>query len=166
MSRNRKSSKKNQKNQKRRKSNRVGRVGKVQHKGPIHVASRGAFERHLESGQPVIVDFWAPWCGPCKAMAPTFDRVAGQFEGEVRFLKVNTEQAPELSGAFGIRSIPTLLVLLDGEVIDSSIGLTAEATLVRMARRALDRKNGVTLGDRVKRLFGGKSDAPAAAAGA
>ena len=149
MSRNRKSSKKKQKSQ--RRSRKVTRVDKP---GPIHVASRGAFERHVESGQPLILDFWAPWCGPCKAMSPTFDRVASQFEGEVRFLKVNTEQAPELAGAFGIRSIPTLLVLLDGEVIDSSVGLTDEATLSRMARKALDRAQGVTLGDRVKRFFG------------
>ena len=81
------------------------------------------------------------------------DRVAEQFAGRVHFLKINTEQLPELSGAFSIRSIPTLLVLQGDEVVDSHIGLTTEPDMVRMARRAADRAEGVTITDRVKRLF-------------
>lgn len=123
-------------------------------RGPIHVTSRAAFERHLAGEQPVIVDFWAPWCGPCKAMSPVFDRVAQQLGDQVRFLKVNTEQLPELASAFGIRSIPTLLVLQGGEVINSNVGLTGESNLAQMAQKAIDRASGVTFTDRVKRLFG------------
>jgi thioredoxin len=127
---------------------------KQAHQGQtIHVRSQAAFERYLDEPQPLIVDFWAPWCGPCKAMAPTFDRVAKEYEGRVRFLKVNTEEVPELAAAFGIRSIPTLIVLLGDEVVNSQIGLTDEATLKRMVDKALDKSTGVTFASKLKRLF-------------
>lgn len=160
MSRNRKSSKKNQKRRAGRPRAGMTRAKKAQNAplaagGVVHVSTRALFERYLESDQPVIIDFWAPWCGPCKVMSPIFDRVAGQFAGQVHFLKIDTEQLPELAGAFSIRSIPTLLVLHGDKVVDSHIGLTTEPDLVRMARRAADRSSGVTITDRVKRLFGG-----------
>ena len=123
--------------------------------GAVHVPTRAVFERYLESDQPVIIDFWAPWCGPCKVMSPIFDKVAEQFAGRVHFLKIDTERLPELAGAFSIRSIPTLLVLHGDEVVDSHIGLTTAPDLTRMALRAADRAEGVTITDRVKRLFGG-----------
>jgi thioredoxin len=121
--------------------------------GAVQVKSRAAFERYLEQPEPVIVDFWAEWCGPCKMMAPIFDRVAREFEGKVRFLKVDTERVPELSEAFGIRSIPTLIVMQGEEVVDSNVGLTPEGSLRKMAQKALDRSQGVTFTDRLKRMF-------------
>jgi len=121
----------------------------------LHVRSRAAFERLLDEPQPVIVDFWAPSCPPCRAMAPAFDKVAQEHEGRVRFVKVNTQEVPDLAGAFGIRSIPTLVVLLGERVINTRVGLTDAATLRRMADKALDKRDGITLASRLKRLFSG-----------
>jgi thioredoxin len=130
----------------------------------IEVRSIAQLEQHLESPDPVIIDFWAPWCGPCKAMAPIYEQVAREYASQgdddseadrrhPRFLKVNTEALPEVAGEFGIRSIPTLAVLLGGNVIDSNVGVTSPEGLARMAKRAMDRAEGRTIGQRIKRLF-------------
>ena len=128
--------------------------------GALQVRSQADFERYLDGARPVIVDFWAPWCGPCKAMAPTFERVARTFEGRAHFLKVNTEQLPELASALGIRSIPTLVVLLGDQVINSHVGLTDEKTLAQMVEKAVDRSQGITWGTKLRRIF--SREAPAA----
>jgi thioredoxin 1 len=128
--------------------------GRLKANGPVlHVNSQAVFDELVMGEKPVIVDFWADWCGPCKLMGPIFETVARQFGDQVNFVKVDTERAPVIAGAFGIRSIPTIIALHRGEVIDSHVGLVAEEGLSKMARRALDKAQGVTLGDKVKRLF-------------
>ena len=79
------------------------------------------FESIIEGNDTVIVDFWAPWCGPCRAFAPTFEAVAGETEGVV-FAKVNTEEQPELGAAFGIRSIPTLMAFREKIIVFQQAG--------------------------------------------
>ena len=88
------------------------------------------FDKHIRNGDiPVLVDFWAEWCGPCKAMAPIYERAAAEFEPEVRFLKVDTEAAPELAARYDIRGIPTLLLFRKGEVVAQHVGAVDGATL-------------------------------------
>ena len=78
------------------------------------------------SGTPVMVDFWAPWCGPCKAMTPTVEKLAGEFDGRFLVGKMDIQAHPQSAGKLGIRSIPTLLFFKDGQVVDSLIGAANE----------------------------------------
>jgi thioredoxin 1 len=84
----------------------------------------------LHNPQPVLVDFWAPWCGPCHVMAPVIEELAAAFAERVTVGKVNVDDYPSLAAAYGIRSIPTLLVFKDGEVVDRAVGVVPKQTLI------------------------------------
>jgi thioredoxin 2 len=98
------------------------------------------FERHVSRSQlPVLVDFWAPWCGPCRQMAPQFEAAAQQLEPHVRLVKVNTEEAQALGAKLSIRSIPTLALFVDGREVARQPGAMGAADIVRWTHKQLGR---------------------------
>lgn len=107
---------------------------------PVEVDEAG-FERHVRSGDiPVLVDIWAPWCGPCRAMAPMFARAAAELEPEVRILKLNADTAPDVTRRLGVQGIPTLALLQGGRVLAQSAGFMDTAAIVRWTRAHLVQK--------------------------
>jgi thioredoxin 1 len=91
----------------------------------------------LKSGQPVFVDFWAPWCGPCKRLGPTIDALAGDYAGKVTIGKLNVDDNPNTAMKFHIRGIPAMLLFKGGEVVETVVGLTGKDELTRVIDRHL-----------------------------
>jgi len=85
----------------------------------------------LQSDVPVLVDFWAPWCGPCRAVAPTVDEVATEFQGKAKVYKVNVDEQPEIAAKYGVQSIPTLTIFKGGKVADQIVGSVPKQIIVQ-----------------------------------
>ena len=97
----------------------------------VVILEDGTFEQEvLKSDTPVLVDFWAAWCGPCKAIAPAIDEIAREFKGKVKVGKLDIDSHQAVPQKFGIRSIPTLLVFKGGRVVDSIVGAVPKSKLV------------------------------------
>ncbi|WP_339924061.1 thioredoxin [uncultured Cyclobacterium sp.] len=88
-----------------------------------------SFDEVIKSEQPVLVDFWAEWCGPCKMIGPIVEELAGEYEGKVTIGKLDVDANQEIPGRFGIRSIPTLLIFKDGEVVDKIVGAVPKSVI-------------------------------------
>ncbi len=83
----------------------------------------------LQASEPVVVDFWAEWCGPCKMIAPALEEIASELGGKVKIAKLNIDENPELAAQFGVRSIPTLMIFKAGEVADMKVGAAPKTAL-------------------------------------
>ncbi len=89
----------------------------------------------LKAGTPVLVDFWAPWCGPCRAVAPAVDAIANEFTGRVKVVKLNTDEEQQVAIKYGVGSIPTLMVFKNGEMVERVLGIRPKAELAAMVSR-------------------------------
>ncbi len=104
---------------------------------PVNVNESDFDQAVLQSQQPVLVDFWAPWCGPCRMVAPIVEELAGEYDGRVGFAKLNTDDNPGIAVRYGIRSIPTLMVFRDGKPLTTIIGFRPKGELKKQLDAAL-----------------------------
>ena len=103
----------------------------------FHTSDADFAKQVLESPEPVLVDFWATWCGPCKAIAPTLEALATEYKGRLKVAKLNVDEQLKTAEAYGIRSIPTLLLFKGGKVIDQVVGAVPKQRLVDTVKKAL-----------------------------
>jgi thioredoxin len=97
-----------------------------------HITDSSFEQEVLKSAGPVLVDFWAPWCGPCLMMAPVIDELAETYDGKVAFAKVNVDDNPKTAATYGIMAIPTLILFKDGKPLDKMVGVVAKAKLAEL----------------------------------
>lgn len=105
---------------------------------PIHVTDAAFEQSVLKSPLPVIVDFWAPWCGPCKMVAPILEKLAQEFAGKVVIAKVNTDENPQWAGQYGVQGIPTMLFVAHGKEIHRQVGALPERMLRQTVAQFLE----------------------------
>ena len=106
---------------------------------PIELTEDNFASEVLEADMPVMIDFWAPWCGPCRMVAPVIESLADKYEGKIRVAKVNLDEHPALASQYGVRSIPAIFIFNNGEVAERAVGVQPEDTLSAMIQRVLQK---------------------------
>lgn len=105
---------------------------------PVELTDSNFEDEVIKSEHPVLVDFWAEWCGPCRMIGPVVEEMAGEYEGKAKIGKVNVDNNPEVSVKYGIRSIPALLIFKNGEVVDQIIGAVPKTHLTKQLEAQLN----------------------------
>jgi thioredoxin 1 len=106
--------------------------------GNILELNEGNFKKTVDGGPtPVLVDFWAPWCGPCRVIAPILEEVAKEMEGKVRVAKVNVDESPDIASNLGIRGIPTLILFKEGQIKGQMVGVNTKASIVSLIQKGM-----------------------------
>jgi len=105
--------------------------------GNILELTSANFKSTVESGTPVLVDFWAPWCGPCRVIAPILEEVAREFDGKARVGKVNVDDSPDIASQFGVRGIPTLILFKNGQIQGQMVGVNPKSNIVSLVQKSL-----------------------------
>ena len=103
----------------------------------VHVSDGSFDEEILKADRPALVDFWAPWCGPCKAIGPAVEALAGQYHDQIKVAKLNIDDNKKTATTYGVRSIPTLLLFKEGKVLDTLVGLVPKERLEAFIKKAL-----------------------------
>jgi len=103
----------------------------------FHVTDSEFDSKVVQNDTPCLVDFWAPWCGPCKAIGPVIDELANEYDGKVQIAKMNVDDNPATPGKFGIRAIPTLILFKGGEIVDQITGAVGKAQLNDLINKAI-----------------------------
>jgi len=107
-------------------------------KEPLNVTDEAFDQAVMQSEIPVIVDFWAPWCGPCKMVAPVLEKIAEEYAGEVKVAKVNTDNHNQWAQKFGVQGIPTMLFIAEGKVVHQQVGALPEPMLRNVLEQFLE----------------------------
>jgi thioredoxin 1 len=98
--------------------------------GSVNEVSEKDFETEvLQSAQPVLIDFWAPWCGPCRMITPIVEQLAGENAGSAKVAKINVDDSPNIAATYGVNSIPTIMIFKNGEVVDRFVGVQPKSRL-------------------------------------
>jgi thioredoxin 1 len=104
---------------------------------PVHL-SDDTFQSHVDSGEVLLVDFWAAWCGPCRAIAPLIDELANEYDGKATIAKVDVDSNPRVAMQYGIRSIPSLLIFKGGKVVDTIVGAVPKSMIADKLNQQLN----------------------------
>ncbi len=104
---------------------------------PLEISDQSFEKAVIKSNKPALVDFWAPWCGPCRMVAPVLDSLAKKYDGKFKFCKLNVDENPKTAAKFNVMSIPTIMLFKDGKVADSVVGAVPEDTLKTKIDRLL-----------------------------